>query len=124
MRPMIQVQPTPELRRAFAVWATEQRPKVRTVSTTAFAVPAELFAAAPEEVLIGALVDGHRYVSPVEDEANGQEAGSELPVPDDSDPGDQADDKPEGVFPCPGCDREFTTARGRDAHRRQAHPEG
>jgi hypothetical protein len=184
---MIHVQPTPGLRRDFARWATAQRPKIRTVSTVEFAVPADLFAAAPEEILIGALVDGHRYLSPAEDEAKGtpppgasellgvatpagsasfpasgdpqagaaalegaaspeavqaamnpsvaasdlaalnareQEAGSELPEPDDSDPSDPGDDKPEGVFPCTGCDRDFTTARGRDTHRRQAHPEG
>jgi len=46
--------------------------------------------------------------------------GSELPAPD-SDGGDCGEDKPEGVFPCEGCDREFTTARGRDSHSRQAH---
>jgi hypothetical protein len=79
VRPMIHVQPTPELRRAFAVWATEQRPKVRTVSTVAFAVPPNLFVTAPEEILIGALVDGHRYVSPY-DHASAELLGVATPA--------------------------------------------
>ncbi|MEV7948805.1 hypothetical protein AB0O74_17780 [Streptomyces rubiginosohelvolus] len=64
---MIEVQPTPEQRRAFARYAVRQKPKWRTVSPTSFNVPADLFPAVPEELLIGAVVDGHRYVSPVED---------------------------------------------------------
>jgi hypothetical protein len=147
---MIHVQPTPALRRAFAVWATEQRPKVRTVSTVAFAVPADLFVSAPEELLIGALVDGHRYVSPVEDEAEGRAApgaalvgdqapeavvplagppdaeGQRSPLPAaDEETGDSGGQpQPEGVFPCPRCDRELTTARGRDMHARKVHGVG
>lgn len=169
MRPMIHVQPTAELRRAFARWATEQRPKVRTVSTTAFAVPADLFAAAPEAILIGALVDGHRYVSPVEDAALGRPApGASEPAPTPGDAADTAaadavapvaatppdivteamtaaptaadvvaaapaaDDaradnqaaETQGVFPCPRCDKELTTARGRDMHARKVHGVG
>lgn len=165
MRPMIQVQPTPELRRPFAVWATEQRPKVRTVSTTAFAVPVELFVSAPEEILIGALIDGHRYVSPVEDAALGRPGpGAPAPAPPGqepapaasvdtaaadaasliaatppalvdaamppatvaAEPGDEgaAPATSEGVFPCPHCDRQLTTARGRDMHARKVHGVG
>jgi hypothetical protein len=151
MRPMIHVQPTPELRRAFAKWATAQRPKVRTVSTTAFAVPTDLFASAPEEVLIGALVDGHRYVSPVEDEAEGRAApgaarvgdqGQETVVPlagtadaegqrsqlpaaaEETGASGGQEPQPEGVFPCPRCDKELTTARGRDMHARKVHGTG
>ncbi|MEC3995162.1 hypothetical protein VSR01_17130 [Actinacidiphila sp. DG2A-62] len=149
---MIHVQPTPQLRRAFAVWATAQTPKVRTVGTSTFAVPPHLFTDVPEPVLIGATVDGHRYVSPLEDEQNAGELlgvataagfsevreavpGEPLPEvpaeaygPDSTplpapDPADEPADLPDGVFPCPGCDKEFTTERGRDAHRRQKHPE-
>ncbi|MEU1852930.1 C2H2-type zinc finger protein [Streptomyces sp. NPDC019990] len=66
---LIHVRPAPALRRDFATWAVAQTPKVRTVSTTDFAVPTTLFTDVPEHLLIGALVDGHRYVSPDEDEA-------------------------------------------------------
>lgn len=169
MRPMIHVQPAAELRRPFAVWATAQRPKIRTVSTSAFAVPAGLFAGMPEELLIGALIDGHGYVSPVEDATLGRPApgapdpGGEadiapadtaalvpaapsaavgavmtaaavvaaaaepLPPGDDQRPPTQAEEAPEipeGVFPCPHCDKELTTARGRDMHARKVHGMG
>ncbi|KPI33271.1 hypothetical protein OV450_1359 [Actinobacteria bacterium OV450] len=66
---VIRVKPTPEKRRAFAEWATQQRPKVRTLSSTSFAVPPAAFQDIPEELLIGSMVDGHRYVSPDEDAA-------------------------------------------------------
>ncbi|MGW3447336.1 hypothetical protein [Streptomyces sp. NPDC001076] len=65
---LITVRPTRELRVDFARWAVAQTPKVRTCSTTDFAVPPHLFTHMPERLLIGSLVDGHRYVSPVEDE--------------------------------------------------------
>ncbi|MFF5968268.1 hypothetical protein ACFY64_32000 [Streptomyces collinus] len=65
---LIHVRPTPELRRDFAEWAVAQVPKVRTVSSTVFAVPAALFTDVPERLLIGSLVDGHRYISPDEDQ--------------------------------------------------------
>ncbi|MFE2424651.1 hypothetical protein [Streptomyces hokutonensis] len=61
------VQPARELRVDFARWAVAQTPKVRTCSTTDFAVPPHLFTHLPEHLLVGSLVDGHRYV-PVEDE--------------------------------------------------------
>lgn len=67
----IRVQPAARLRRDFAVWATAQAPKIRTVAPNTFAVPADLFVDVPEDILIGALVDGHRFVSPTEDAANG-----------------------------------------------------
>jgi hypothetical protein len=67
----IRIEPTAARRVAFARWAVAQTPKIRTVGPGAFAVPAALFVDAPEEILIGALVDGHRYVSPDEDEATG-----------------------------------------------------
>ncbi|MFJ3249068.1 hypothetical protein [Streptomyces sp. NPDC086782] len=167
---LIRVQPAPGLRRDFAVWAVAQNPKVRTVSQAVFAVPAPEFTDMPERLLIGALVDGHRYVSPDEaaelpgaglPEREGIPGEPLPPVPDeayrpDSTPlpppdfapledaptfeagevalvgedgpetyvplGDTAGDT--GPFACDRCDRDdFKTARGRDTHRRQAHPE-
>lgn len=70
MRDMIQVRPDSTRRQEFARWATRQTPKIRTVAPATFAVPAGLFVDAPEDILIGALVDGRRYVSPYEDEAD------------------------------------------------------
>lgn len=185
MNDMIEIQPAPERRRAFAVWAVAQTPKLRTVSTHAFAVPARLFVQAPEETLIGALVDGHRYVSPDEDAEQSrlldcgmcyEEGGEEVhPHPECPERaaadaaamvaavppetvaaamsaaviatdlaasnaaqalvGEQGpetvmpltrattEEAPEGAFPCGICEREFTSERGREAHRRQKHPE-
>lgn len=71
MTDIIRIQPTREQRVPFARWAVAQTPKVRTVSVHAFGVPADLFAGMPEDILVGALVDGRRYVSPDEDAANG-----------------------------------------------------
>ncbi|MDX3345887.1 hypothetical protein PV387_03410 [Streptomyces sp. ME02-6987-2C] len=68
---LIHVRPAPALRRDFAAWAVAQVPKIRTVSTSTFAVPAPLFTDVPEPLLIGSIVDGHRYISP--DEDDGQE---------------------------------------------------
>ena len=171
---MIRIRPARAQRTAFARWATAQTPKVRTTTPEDFAVPAELFVTAPEAILIGALVDGHRYVSPDEDTATGTpapgapEQGQDDPgaaaaapqtpagatsaeetatalhiaagkaaaaaaatTPPDIDgslpavevAGDQVE-QPEGVFPCPGCSKEFTTGRGRDTHRRMMHAAG
>jgi len=82
---MIRVKPQRTRLVAFARWATAQTPKVGTIGLGEFGVPAGLFVHAPEDVLIGALVDGHRYVSPTEDAANGvpepghqEEVGQEL----------------------------------------------
>lgn len=131
---MIHIRPTPELRRAFAEWAVGQRPKIRTVSTFEFAVPAGLFVDMPESVLIGALVDGHRYVSPDEDAVLGRPGPGELlgvatveglasAVLEDSSASTPVVEASDGVFPCSGCDREFTTERGRDLHARAKHSE-
>ncbi|MFB7114835.1 hypothetical protein [Streptomyces sp. NPDC056291] len=162
---LIRVQPAPGLRRDFAMWAVAQNPKVRTVSQSEFAVPAREFTNMPERLLIGAIVDGHRYVSPDEDQASepaGDSGGAELlgvglperegipgeplPLPDFApledaptfEAGEVAlvgEDGPETYVPlgdtagdtgfaCDLCPRDdFKTARGRDTHRRQAHPE-
>ncbi|MGY5034374.1 hypothetical protein ACWC9U_26655 [Streptomyces sp. 900116325] len=153
MTDMILIQPAGDLRKPFAQWAVAQVPKVRTVGTNVFAVPAALFVEAPENVLVGSLVDGTRYVSPDEDAAPQarlldcgfcyEEAGEEvhphpecpqgraqepdsapLPAPPElSDSSEPAAEAPQGVFPCDGCDREFTSERGRDTHRRLKHSE-
>jgi hypothetical protein len=70
----IRVQPAARRRKEFALWAIAQSPKVRTVAPNTFAVPGDLFTDIPEEVLIGALVDGHRFVSPSEDAVTGTPA--------------------------------------------------
>ncbi|WP_051710141.1 hypothetical protein [Streptomyces sp. NRRL S-350] len=58
----LSIQPAAELRQPFAAWAVAQRPKLRTVGPSSFGVPAALFADVPEELLLGALVDGQPYV--------------------------------------------------------------
>lgn len=63
---LIHIQPAPARRQAFARWGVAQHPKVRTSSAETFAVDPALFVHAPEAILIGALVDGHLYVSPTE----------------------------------------------------------
>lgn len=57
---MIRVQPASARRREFARWAVARR--LRTVESTTFGVPEELFPVIPEALLAGALVDGQRYV--------------------------------------------------------------
>ncbi|MEH0402858.1 hypothetical protein ACFY7V_03465 [[Kitasatospora] papulosa] len=186
MSDIISIQPTRALLVPFARWAVAQAPKVRTDSVNSFAVPAHLFAGMPEDILVGSLVDGRRYVSPLEDaaassgarllgcglcyEEGGEEVhphpecttGAELlgvatpeglpeplreAVPGDALPeapasghgpdsvplapwGDEDDGTSSGQppaetapFACDLCPRDYPTARGRDTHRRQKHPE-
>ncbi|MFD7964356.1 hypothetical protein ACFV5J_26520 [Streptomyces zaomyceticus] len=77
MTDFLHIQPAQEQRRAFARWAVAQDPMLRTVGPNTFEVPAEAFAQAPEEILIGAMVNGHRYVSPEEDAREGRAAPGE-----------------------------------------------
>lgn len=77
---LIVVEPAPGLRVEFARWGSDFQPGFRTCSHAEFEVPASLLSEVPEELLIGALVDGHRYRSPVEDEANGTPPPG-VPVP-------------------------------------------
>ncbi|MGX1514030.1 hypothetical protein [Streptomyces collinus] len=147
----IRIEPARESVTAFARWAVAQTPKIRTVGPAAFAVPAAAFVQAPEEVLIGALVDGHRYVSPAEDAETGTPppgadltgvasadafadtvtaaAGGDSSGPDFAPLEDAPAEEPtEPVedgdgYACPVCPRTFTTERGRDTHRRQVHRE-
>ncbi|MFJ7489686.1 hypothetical protein ACIQZB_00245 [Streptomyces sp. NPDC097727] len=180
MNQLIRIRPTAALRVEFAQWAVAQRPKVDTVGIHEFGVPPGLFAGMPERILIGSTVDGHRYVSPEEDAAQGrpgpgtgglvdlsgwplalvgesvpetvipatrpdrsrqlaeisgpeQLLGTAVPEPptsantsdsDRSDPtANRTAENGEGAPSCDVCQREFGTARGRDAHRRQVHPE-
>ncbi|MGW2074262.1 hypothetical protein ACWCPK_38500 [Streptomyces sp. NPDC001953] len=147
MTVLIRVQPTRARLIDFARWAVAQTPKVRTVSTNTFAVPQHLFTDMPEPLLIGSIVDGHRYVSPDEDEQPGSREGipgqplpdvpadaygadSTLLAPPDFAPledapteDDDGDASQGDSLACDVCSRPFTTARGRDTHRRQAHPE-
>jgi hypothetical protein len=150
---LITVRPAQALRVDFARWAVAQNPNVRTCSASDFAVPAHLFMHMPERLLIGSTVDGHRYVpvadpeplTASEDAPDGfREAlpGEPLPSVPDSAYGPDAvpldalptadeegnrrsdQDVAEGPpYACDLCPRDFTTARGRDTHRRQAHPE-
>ncbi|MEU0627771.1 hypothetical protein [Streptomyces sp. NPDC005989] len=180
MNQLIRIRPTADLRVEFARWAVAQRPKVDTVGIHEFGVPPGLFVRMPENILIGSTVDGHRYVSPEEDAAQGRPGpgtgglvdvaggplawvGESVPetvipvtrpdgsgqlvevsgleellgtaVPDpptsanasDSDRSDSTSNMSAenggGAPTCDVCQREFGTARGRDAHRRQVHPE-
>lgn len=149
MTEFIKVRPAAGRRVDFACWAVAQDPKVRTVSSHDFAVPAPLFTHMPERLLIGAMVDGHRYISPDEDEEHGDlvgvatEAGFREAAPPDPeethDPGsapldppaensDRSDrvadsQEPAGGVACADCGRPFKSDRALSAHRRQAHPE-
>ncbi|MFZ3595041.1 C2H2-type zinc finger protein [Streptomyces sp. BH104] len=69
MTDMVYVEPAPEGRIELARWAVAQTPKVGTAGPNTFEIPAQLFSSVPEPALIGATVDGHRYVSPDEEEA-------------------------------------------------------
>ncbi|MFJ4627179.1 hypothetical protein [Streptomyces sp. NPDC088847] len=152
MSDVIHIEPAPEQRTAFARWGVRQTPKIRTVGVSTFAVDARLFVEAPEEILIGSLVDGHPYVSPHDEDQDGgappsgvdlvgvateegftAAAGGDSTGPDfaplDDAPAPQEEDVPgdeEGLttlYGCPLCPRDFDTERGRDTHRRQAHRE-
>ncbi|KUN32541.1 hypothetical protein AQJ11_03165 [Streptomyces corchorusii] len=144
---MITVEPARAMRVEFAKWAVRQTPKVRTCSPSAFAVPPGLFTHMPEALLIGSTVDGHPYRSPEEDaalaaasqwrtavpgeplpevpEAAYAPDAVQLPGPEHRPaPAEAAPSEGEGAaITCDVCSRPFTTARGRDTHRRQAHPE-
>ncbi len=71
MSDKIHVRPASERRRDFARWATGCTVKLRTVGPDTFAVPPDLFVDVPEELLVGAIVDGRRYRSPLEDAETG-----------------------------------------------------
>lgn len=114
----IRVKPAAHLQTAFAKWAVTQTPKINTCSHVEFCVPPDAFTHMPEELLIGSLVDGHPYISPDED----AETTEHDTAPDDPQPATLGGEGAE--FTCGVCERPFPTERGRDTHRRRAHPEG
>lgn len=117
MSETITVLPADEQRVAFARWAVTQGGRVRTCSHAEFCVPLDLFTAVPEEVLIGALVDGHLYRH-VEDDVEPVPAAEPEPVAEVE---PVVEDRP---LYCAECDREFGTQRGFNKHRSAVHPEG
>lgn len=147
----VNVQPTSALRKDFATWCVQQNPKVRTASTTQFAVPSRVFTTMPEHLLIGAIIDGHPYV-PVSPDAEPEpphpppsapdaspepsglpEAAQEpdcapepepdpAPAPNGTGAGSNLPpDEMDGAHACADCPRTFTKTRGLRTHRRQAH---
>ncbi|MFJ7586962.1 hypothetical protein ACIQZO_06120 [Streptomyces sp. NPDC097617] len=79
MSDFVRIRPTADRRVAFARWAVAQDPKIRTSGPDTFTVPVRLLPEMPEGILIGSFVDGHRYISPEEDQAEGKPApGAEL----------------------------------------------
>jgi hypothetical protein len=133
--PSIRVEPSQGRRQAFARWAVQQWPKIATCSPTEFAVPAELFTEAPEELLLGSLVDGHAYVPvPAEELAEPPlalvgEAGPETVVPvadgpcPEQDPftAAPADEGPDAPYLCEECGSTHTSVRGLREHQRRKH---
>lgn len=117
MIPLIIVRPDPGHRIGFAQWAVAQEPQVRTCSETEFAVPPHLFTEAPEELLIGATVDGHLYRH-VEPDADAGPDAIERDSLEAEQPPSQA-----GLHLCEDCDKVSTSAAGLAAHRRAKHPE-
>ncbi|MFC7791412.1 hypothetical protein [Streptomyces cinereoruber] len=116
-RPKIEIQPAVERRVDFARWAVAQDPKIRTVGPTTFAVPADLYANMPESILIGARIDGHRYVSPEEDAAEGRPGPGGMVV--------VGEDGPETVVPLAAPGGELlgvATASGFTPPEREAVP--
>ncbi|WTW95400.1 hypothetical protein OG216_19350 [Streptomycetaceae bacterium NBC_01309] len=129
MNDVIRVQPARDQRVALARWAVAQTPKVRTVSQTVFAVPADLFTHMPEELLTGARVNDHAYISPEPEQESGESFGlpgaeADTAAPVAGSPIATAEElETASEFGCGQCDRTFPSERGRDNHRRRAHPE-
>lgn len=119
----IEVTPAPEQRTAFARWAVAADPSMRTVSLNTFAVPYALFTAVPEEVLVGALIDGHLYRHVEED------ATAEVNVPNDEEDNDSpsADDPfsdgEDDLYVCADCGDPFASVSGLKRHRTRKHKE-
>jgi hypothetical protein len=143
---LIRVRPAPGTDAQFARWAIAQDPPVTTVSHCEFGVPGDLYTEMPEELLVGSLINGHPYRSPLVEEAQtaaSQERegipGEPLPeVPEHAyppgaqplpylpatEPEQLPTPEPTAGYVCDVCGRTFTTNRGRNSHRRQVHPEG
>lgn len=76
----MRIQPSGSRRRAFARWAVQQRPRLRTVGPNAFAVPPVLYRDMPEDLPIGALVNGHRYVPVAEVQPKAPKKPAKVPA--------------------------------------------
>lgn len=63
---LVLVEPAADQLSGMAIWLLERDPGIRTASPSSFHVPAELFKDLPEELLVGAFVDGHVYRSVIE----------------------------------------------------------
>jgi hypothetical protein len=59
--PAVDVVPADSKRAAFASWAISQDPPLYTTGHASFGVPPKLLPDVPEELLSGALIDGHPY---------------------------------------------------------------
>jgi hypothetical protein len=57
----VDVVPAASQRAAFATWAISQDPPLNTNGHESFGVPLKLLPDVPEDVLDGALIDGHPY---------------------------------------------------------------
>lgn len=66
MTETVEIQPATPQRRAFAQWARSQDPRIETASATTSRVPVALFTSIPEEILVGAKIDGTPYRAVVE----------------------------------------------------------
>ncbi len=111
---MIRVTPDGSKRREFARWAVRHR--VNTVTSVTFSVPDDLFPEIPDELLVGARVDGQPYVTPLsplsgagepDDESDGAIVDSDA-ADTPNDPGDDAStiepEPPAGSEPGPGSE--------------------
>lgn len=64
---LVLVEPSDEQKAAFARWCLAQNPRIETVSASGSEVPADLFTGMPEELLVGAYIDGRLYRHVVEE---------------------------------------------------------
>lgn len=55
------VEPSDEQRRPFARWCLAQDPPIHTASASGSEVPSDLFTNMPEDLLVGAYIDGRLY---------------------------------------------------------------
>lgn len=136
MDTLITVKPGPHKRGLMALWLVSEHPSVRTVSESEFGIPPAVFTLMPEELLTGAIVDGHEYVSPDLDPVQVSEAEPPHPPVSDSRPEMTPEPEPNaevdpleapqsttisGLFLCEDCDKTSTSAAGLAAHRRAKH---
>lgn len=73
------IEPADDKRAAFARWCLSQEPKIQTASAFGSEVDSELFKRVPEELLVGAYVDGRLYRHVVEEVPERQEVKASAP---------------------------------------------